>query len=170
MSEIQTQSLEQLSDILLVLDKEKMKIQAIKSLDKNGQMETVDQTKNNQNQFLRIDKHGNFLSNFFSNFYNQLKNPTNFTFFKVPDSIAIEKAKDIQKHFEQPNPENEKEVFQYEILPKAFQQNHSKNNTMETEKTEYRFNPEQIDWETMNNLGLSKERLEKEGSCILKKK
>ncbi|GEM53578.1 hypothetical protein EB1_33680 [Empedobacter brevis NBRC 14943 = ATCC 43319] len=164
MSEIQTQNSEQtaqLSDILLVLDKEKMKIQAIKSFDKNGQMETVDPTKKNQNKFMQINKHGDFLSNFFSNFYNQLKNPTNFAFFKVPDSVAIEKAKEFQKHFNHPISENEKEVFQYEILPNAFQQNHSKNNNMETEKTEYRFNPEQIDWETMNNLGLSKERLEK---------
>ncbi len=40
---------EQLSDILLVLDKEKMKIQAVKSIDENGKMETVDPTKKNQN-------------------------------------------------------------------------------------------------------------------------
>ena len=152
---------EQLSDILLVLDKEKMKIQAVKSLDENGQMETVDPTKKNQNQFLRIDKHGNFLSNFFSNFYNQLKNPTNFSFFKVPDVIAIEKAKELQKHFETPKSKKHNEVFQYEILPEAFQHNHLNKNNMETENTEYRFNPEQIDWETMNSLGLSKERLEK---------
>src|SRR3546814_8607667 len=30
-----------------------------------------------------------------------------------------------------------------------------------TETSEYRYKPEQIDWETMNNLGLSKEKLEK---------
>ena len=29
------------------------------------------------------------------------------------------------------------------------------------ETSEYRFKPEQIDWETMNNLGIGKERLEK---------
>jgi hypothetical protein len=29
------------------------------------------------------------------------------------------------------------------------------------ENNEYRYKPEQIDWDTMNNLGLSKERLEK---------
>lgn len=165
MSEIQTQNSEQseqLSDILLVLDKEKMKIQAIKSLDENGQMKTVDPTKKNQNQFLQIDKHGNFLSNFFSNFYNQLKNPTNFTFFKVSNTVALDKAKEFQNHFQNPKPENDKAIFQYEIIPEAFQQKQSKNNNnMETEKTEYRFNPEQIDWETMNNLGLSKDRLEK---------
>jgi hypothetical protein len=60
-----------------------MKIQAVKSIDENGKMETVDPTKK-QNQFMRVDKSGDFFSNFFSNFFSQLKNPTNFTFFKVP--------------------------------------------------------------------------------------
>lgn len=32
---------EQISDILLVLDKEKMKIVAVKGIDKNGELETV---------------------------------------------------------------------------------------------------------------------------------
>ena len=49
---------EQLSDILLVLDKEKMKIQAVKSIDENGKMQTVDPTKKNESQFIRVDKHG----------------------------------------------------------------------------------------------------------------
>ena len=55
---------EQLSDILLVLDKEKMKIQAVKSIDEKGKMETVDPTKENQSQFMRVDKSGDFFSNF----------------------------------------------------------------------------------------------------------
>ena len=87
---------EQLSDILLVLDKEKMKIQAVKSIDKNGKMETVDPTKKNQSEFMRVDKQGDLISNFFSNFYRQLKDPTKFTFFKVPADKALEKAKEFQ--------------------------------------------------------------------------
>ena len=83
---------EQLSDILLVLDKEKMKIQAVRSIYENGKMETVEPTKKNQNQFMRVDKSGDFFSNFFSNFFSQLKNPTNFSFFKVPAPLAVEKS------------------------------------------------------------------------------
>jgi hypothetical protein len=45
--------------ITAVLDKEKMKIQAVKSIDENGKMETVDPTKKT-NQFMRVDKHGDF--------------------------------------------------------------------------------------------------------------
>jgi len=47
---------DQLSEILLVLDKDKKKIQAVKSIDENGKMETVDPIRKNQNQFMRVDK------------------------------------------------------------------------------------------------------------------
>lgn len=154
---------EQLSDILLVLDKEKMKIQAVKSIDEKGKMETVEPTKKNQNQFMRIDKHGDFLSNFFSNFVSQLKNPTKFSFFNGPANFAVEIAEELQRRVDNPTPEN-KEFFKKAEL-KAEQKQVNKNNmetTQTTPKTsEYHFNPEKIDWDTMKNIGLSKEYLEK---------
>ncbi|SMP07690.1 DUF3945 domain-containing protein [Chryseobacterium profundimaris] len=159
--------LEQLSDILLVLDKEKKKIQAVKSIDENGKMQTLDPTKKNQNQFMRVDKSGDFFSNFFSNFFNQLKNPTNFSFFKVPGPVAVETANTMQKHVDKPTPEGEKLMKDHEIKtePQPEQKQQNKNDMATTQTTpepsEYRFKPEQIDWETMNNLGLGKERLEK---------
>lgn len=158
---------EQLSDILLVLDKEKMKIQAVKSIDKDGKMQTVDPTKKNESQFMRVDKHGDFISNFFSNFWRQLKNPTQFEFFKVPADQAVEKAKEFQKQVDNPTPEGEKVMKEHEVKTEAQQDSKQENqNNMETTQTnpetnEYRFKPEQIDWDTMNNLGLGKERLEK---------
>ena len=161
------ESPEQLSEILLVLDKEKMKIQAVKSIDENGKMETVDPTKKNQNQFMRVDKNGDFISNFFSNFFSQLKNPTNFSFFKVPADEAVNKAKEMQKQVDKPTPEGEKVMKEYEVKTEPQQDKKQENqNNMETtqkplETSEYRYKPEQIDWETMNNLGLSKEKLEK---------
>ena len=158
---------EQLSDILLVLDKEKMKIQAVKSIDENGKMETVDPTKKNKNQFMRVDKHGDFFSNFFSNFFSQLKNPTNFSFFKVAEPEAIEKAKEMQKQVDKPTPEGEKMMNEHEVKTDTKENNKQENkNDMATAQTtpeasEYRYQPEQIDWDTMKNLGLSKEYLEK---------
>ena len=158
---------EQLSDILLVLDKEKMKIQAVKSIDKNGKMETVEPTKKNQNQFMRVDKSGDFFSNFFSNFFSQLKNPTNFSFFKVPAPVAVEKAQEMQKQVDKPTPEGEKVMKEHEVKtePQQDKKQENQNNMATTQTTpeasEYRYKPEQIDWDTMNNLGLSKEYLEK---------
>ena len=156
---------EQLSDILLVLDKEKMKIQAVKSIDKNGKMETVDPTKKNQSEFMRVDKHGDLISNFFSNFYRQLKDPTKFTFFKVPADKALEKAKEFQKQVDHPTPKGEKQMKKDEVKVEPEHKQENQNNMETTQKApennEYRYKPEQIDWETMNNLGLGKERLEK---------
>ncbi len=111
MSEETTNKLElpeQLTDMLLVLDKEKMKIQAVKGMDENGKLETVAPTKKNQNQFMRVDKHGDLFSNFFSNFFSQLKDPTNFRFFKVPASDAVDKAKEIKKQVNNPTTEGAK--------------------------------------------------------------
>lgn len=158
---------EQLSDILLVLDKEKKKIQAVKSIDENGKMVTVDPDKKNQSQFMHVDKSGDFFSNFFSNFLSQLKNPTNFSFFKVPAPIAIDMANEMQKQVDKPTPEGEKVMKEHEVKTEQQQDSKQENQkNMETTQTnpetsEYRFKPEQIDWETMNNLGLGKERLEK---------
>lgn len=161
------ESPDQLSEILLVLDKEKKKIQAVKGIDKNGNLETVDANKKNQNQFMRVDKNGDLFSNFFSNFFSQLKNPTNFSFFKIPVPLAIDTAKEIQKQVDHRTPEGEQLMKQHEVKvePKQEQKQENKNKMETTQTTpeasEYRYKPEQIDWETMNNLGLSKEKLEK---------
>lgn len=161
------ESPEQLSEILLVLDKEKKKIQAVTGIDKNGKLETVDANKKNQNQFMRVDKHGDLFSNFFANFFSQLKNPTNFSFFKVPAPIAIDTAKEMQKQMNKPTPKGEKLMTDHQIKVEPQQEHKQENkNKMGTTQTtpeasEYRYKPEQIDWETMNNLGLNKEKLEK---------
>ncbi|MEA9412642.1 DUF4099 domain-containing protein [Flavobacterium sp. PL02] len=158
---------EQLTDILLVLDQEKMKIVAVKGIDKNGELETVPADKKNQNQFMRVDKQGDLLSNFFSNFFSQLKNPTRFNFFKVPQLLSVDIAAEMQKQIDNPKPEGEKLMKEYEVKMELQKDNKVENHkNMETTQTttetsEYRFKPEQIDWDTMNNLGLSKEKLEK---------
>jgi len=161
-----TESPEQLSEILLVLDKEKMKIMAVKGIDENGKLETVEPSKKNQNQFMRVDKQGDLFSNFFSNFFSQLKNPTNFSFFKIPAPLTIKLAKEMQKQVDQPTPEGDKLMKQHEVkTPEENHRQENKNNMETTQNTpdtsEFKYKPEQIDWETMNNLGLSKEKLEK---------
>lgn len=162
------ESPEQLSEILLVLDKEKNKIQAVKGIDNNGKLETVDTNKKNQNQFMRVDKQGDFFSNFFSNFVSQLKNPTNFSFFKVPEPVAIDMTNEMQKQMDRPTPEGEQLMKQHEVKAEPDKSNNKQENknsmtTTQTtsETSEYRYKPEQIDWQTMNNLGLNKEKLEK---------
>ncbi|WP_348800134.1 DUF3945 domain-containing protein [Flavobacterium adhaerens] len=159
--------MEQLAKILLVLDKEKKKIQAVKSIDENGKLETVDPVKKNQNQFMKVDKNGDLFSNFFSNFFSQLNNPTNFSFFKIPTLLAVDTAKEMQRHLTNPTSEGEQLMRKNEIkIEQKKDEKQLNKNNMETAQTpqqtsEFRFKLEQIDWETMNKLGLNKEKLEK---------
>src|SRR5699024_9142470 len=130
------------------------------------EIETVNPTTENQSQFMRVDKHGDFVSNFLSNFIRQLKDPTRFSFFKVPAKDSTELADKMQKHVDEPTPEGAALMKEHEVKPTRKKEEQQKNkNEMETKQPakndEYRYRPEQIDWETMNNLGLGKARLEK---------
>lgn len=154
---------EQFSDILLVLDKEKNKIEVVNEIGKNNELKTVTPEKKNESQFMRVDKHGDLFSNFFSNFLHQLKDPTRFNFFRVSLKDAISIANKMQKEVENPSKSGKNLFEKHEIKVEYKQKNQ---NTMETtqsttEAGEYRFKLEQIDWKALSNLGLNKERLEK---------
>lgn len=158
---------EELSDILLVLDKRKMKIQAVTGIRDDGELKTTDPIKENQNQFMRIDKTGDLFSNFFSNFFSQIKNPTNFSFFRVSGADAVNAADKMQKQIDNPTTQGVDLMNKLEVKTDELQDKLTLNKTImeDTSKQikngEYRYQPEQIEWETMSNLGLSKEKLEK---------
>ncbi len=162
------QIIEQLSDILLVLDKALMKIQAVTGIGKNGELKTIDPTKANQSAFMRFDKHGDIFSNFFSNLVRQLRNPTRFTFFKVPEQNALKTAELMQSQVERPTKEGEALLAKHEVSQQTTQKQVIKMETTNTtpDPSEYRYQPEQIDWTTMANLGLSRERLEEKNLLV----
>lgn len=171
---------EQLSDVLLVMDKEKKKIQAVTGVDENGNLKTVDATKKNQSQFMRLDRAGDVFTNFFSNFWRQLKDPTHFSFFKVPAQEAVETAKQIQTQVNKPTKEGEAVVTKYEVKEPKEQTQETKKDveapqaTSEPQKTQeaqekndYRYKAEDVDWNYLAQFGISKERLEKDGQLDL---
>lgn len=151
------------SDTLLVLDKDSNRVEMVKGVDKDGNLQKISPENQKDNEpFIRVDKHGDLFSNFFSNFYRQLKNPSRFNFFKVSEYDAINTARDLQQYVDQASPEEKEKLKEYEILPKninpLINQNTMENNT---DNQEYRFQPEQIDWKTMEKFGLNQEKLEK---------
>ncbi|MBS0027271.1 DUF3945 domain-containing protein [Chitinophaga sp. 22321] len=166
----------QLHEILLVFDKEEKKISAVTGIDKDGQLKKTDVQEKSQGEFMRVDMHGDLFTNFVSNFLRQLKDPTRFSFFKVPLKSAFDMAKKLQSHVSSPTKEGEELFNKYQIKEETKENQQKKENAMETTgvtpqtteaaptetapSQENRFKPEQIDWETISNLGLSKEKLE----------
>ncbi|RKE81626.1 DUF3945 domain-containing protein [Chryseobacterium sp. AG363] len=151
------------TDTLIVLNIHTNQVEMVKGIDQDGNLQKVPpQEKKDNEQLIRVDKHGDLFSNFFSNFYRQLKNPTHFNFFKVSEYDAVNTAKDLQKYVDQASPEEKEKLKDYEVLPQH--NNNPKNqNTMDnnTDNQEYRFQLEQIDWKTMEKFGLNQEKLEK---------
>lgn len=142
---------------LLVFNPKTQKIEAVKTVDGKGNLMTVPNTQKNQNQFLKIDKNGDMLSNFFSNFLSQLKNPTLFNFFISPLKESEKIGKQIQHHLEHPSTEGKEFLNTYKIVTPS-------TNNMSTNplsEKEYQYSPDQIDWEMMSKFGLTQEKLEK---------
>ncbi|MFC6095460.1 DUF3945 domain-containing protein [Flavobacterium qiangtangense] len=154
-------------DMLLARDMEKNTIRAVTGIGPKGRLETVSPKAKNQSQFLRINPHGDAFSNFFSNFLGQLKHPTRFAFFLAHSSGAAQKAAQLQRLADRPALEAGARLPHLKERDGTHNtRNHKNLNTMENENTApdsggYRYKAEDIDWATMNSMGLSQERLEK---------
>lgn len=153
-------------DVLLVRGKDDQKVRAVKSIDEKGNIQTVKPLKKNENQFMRIDKHGDFLSNFFSNFLSQLKNPTSFSFFKVPADQVLDLSGKMNNWIDGKDGFIDAELEKYAVKSENLINNKNSNNMENTPKTQengmdtqYRYDPKKIDWEMMSNIGLSEREL-----------
>ncbi|HBL35079.1 MAG TPA: hypothetical protein DDZ96_14905 [Porphyromonadaceae bacterium] len=155
---------EQMMDILLVFDKEKKIINAVKGIDENGELQTVPPKQEHNNDFLKVDKQGNALENFLKNFFNQLKDPTRFSFFKVAPEDTERTVKIIQENIKNPTPAADEMLDKIRIEPKDLKVENPKESTAQEQKPDtnkYFIDPNKINWDDLKNLGITKEQLEK---------
>jgi hypothetical protein len=157
MKEVKDQDVDQ---TVLVVDKIDKKVSAVSKVTKKGTVKKVPAKKKRMDQFIRLDRNGDLFSNFFSNFMSQANNPSRFSFIIVPKSKAVKAAEAIKKSLKEAQ-----ELPLNEIAGNTLKQilNH---NSMETsqktqEAGEFRYNPEQVNWASLANMGLNIERLEK---------
>lgn len=155
---------EQMMDILLVFDKEKKTINAVKGIDENGELQTVPPKQEHNNDFQKVDKQGNALENFLKNFFNQLKDPTRFSFFKVAPEDTERTVKIIQENIKNPTPAADEMLDKIRIEPKDLKVENPKESTTQEQKPDtnnYFIDPNKINWDDLKNLGITKEQLEK---------
>ncbi|REC79515.1 hypothetical protein DRF60_06745 [Chryseobacterium elymi] len=150
-----------LTDTLLVHDKETNKIMAVKGIKKKSgekdELETVDPTKRKENSFLKINKNEDMLSNFLRNFFSQISNPTRFNFFKVPIQSAVLIAKKMQQFV------NSAKLEGADLLKglKEIINPQNSNNTMAQQENKpensNRYSVDKIDWKSLQNFGWTRE-------------
>jgi hypothetical protein len=178
---------EQLSDIILILDKMELLLQAVSKLDKNGKYETVPADEKHKNSFLKVDKYSSIVENFFKNMWSQIKDPTRFGIFSMKmNELNTPQNKQAIKDLAEGKKTDAVAEFleKYEIKPKnvANEQsiNNKSNETMakkaeqqqqqtqqstaaKENKPNYRYNEAMIDWDQLKNFGLSRELLQEKG-------
>lgn len=174
----------QISDIVLVLDKMELLIQAVSEINKNGKYSTVPADKEHQNSFLKIDRYATFFENFLKNFWSQLKDPTHFGLFTMKEE-EFEKPEVKQAIEDLAEGKKTKAVEEflkkYEITPKnQTEQSINNQNSEEMAKknqtqqpvveandqqqnNQYRYNESMINWDQLKNFGLSREYLQERG-------
>ena len=173
---------EQMSDIVFILDKMELILQAVSRIEKDGGFRTVPADREHRNSFLKIDRYAGMFENFLKNFWSQLKDPTRFGIITVKEEaldnpevrqavedIAAGKKTEAVEEF----------LKKYEIVPRN-KENQSINpqNQEEMEKTNetmqqaapdggqqprYRYNESMINWEELSKFGLSRDYLQQKG-------
>lgn len=174
---------EQMSDIVFILDKMELILQAVSKIGKDGKYSTVPADKEHSNSFLKIDRYANMFENFVKNFWSQLKDPTRFGILSVKadtlDSPEVKQAiEDLAAGKQTKAVENF--LKKYEIVPRD-KENQSINNQNQeemakknetqqqaaqgdgTQQPKYRYNESMINWEELKNFGLSREYLMERG-------
>ena len=174
---------EQMSDIVFILDKMELLLQAVSKIGKDGKYSTVPADKKHRNSFLKIDRYANMFENFLKNFWSQLKDPTRFGIFSVKeDKLEDPEVRQAIEDMAAGKQTKAVEDFlkKYEIVPRD-KENQSMNNQNQeemakknetqqqaaqgdgTQQPKYRYNESMINWEELKNFGLSREYLQERG-------
>ena len=174
---------EQMSDIVFILDKMELILQAVSKIGKDGKYSTVPADKEHSNSFLKIDRYANMFENFVKNFWSQLKDPTRFGILSVKaDTLDSPEVKQAIEDLAAGKQTKAVEDFlkKYEIVPRD-KENQSINNQNQeemakknetqqqaapsdgTQQPKYRYNESMINWEQLKNYGLSREYLMERG-------
>ena len=174
---------EQMSDIVFILDKMELILQAVSKIGKDGKYSTVPADKEHSNSFLKIDRYANMFENFVKNFWSQLKDPTRFGILSVKaDTLDSPEVKQAIEDLAAGKQTKAVEDFlkKYEIVPRD-KENQSINNQNQEEMAKknetpqqaaqdggqqhpkYRYNESMINWEELKKFGLSREYLHERG-------
>lgn len=174
---------EQMSDIVFILDKMELILQAVSEINKDGRFKTVPADKEHQNSFLKIDRYANLFENFLKNFWSQLKDPTRFGILTVKeDTLDNPEVRQAVEDMAAGKQTKAVEEFlkKYEIVPrdKENQSINQKNQEEMAKKNEtpqqavqeggqqqpkHRYNESMINWDELKNFGLSREYLQERG-------
>jgi len=165
---------------LLVLRHSSNSIGIVQGIENNGNLIDVQPDRNKVDTVLRIDSAEDSFMDFYSDFYHQLKDPSEYSFFKVREFEAHDTAIDLQEYInclsdverqdlkavevsiEAVNAIRNKKTIEKEpsVLKKGF----SNGSVISNSISQYRYQIEDVPWDKMAELCIDREKLEEIGA------
>ena len=136
-------------------EQEAGKLSVVSSVDEKGNLKTTEAIAANQAAFLKFNNKDGLLKNFMANFLKQFNNPTHFGLYKVlADNVeqGVDNLRTMLQSREKP--ESKQQLAEMGI-PFGDYLPQQKNATAIDES--------KVDWKQLDNLGLTRERLEQSG-------
>ncbi|KAA2222937.1 DUF4099 domain-containing protein [Chryseobacterium sediminis] len=162
-------TVEKTGDTLLVLHHETGTVGLVKGLGDNGEVNRISPEDLSRDEMLSIERNENSFTEFYSTFYHQLKEPSEFSFFKVTEYEAKQTALKLQKFMDESPNDVKQELKKYEISIDMVEAHRKAGDGKtagngEDAGNRYVYTAERMDWKMMEKLGLNKERLEELGA------
>ena len=131
------------------------KLSVVSGIDDKGNLKTTEAIPANQAAFLKFNNKDGLLKNFMTNFLKQFNNPTHFGLYKVLADNLEQGVDNLRTMLQnRKKPENEQQLAKMGVTFGDY---------LPQQKNTTTIAPEQVDWKMLDNLGLSRERLEQGG-------
>ena len=136
-------------------EQESGKFSVVSGVDDKGNLKTTEAIAANQAAFLKFNNKDGLLKNFMTNFFKQFNDPTHFGLYKVlADNVeqGVDNLRTMLQSREKP--ESKQQLAEIGIPFGDY---------LPQQKNATAINPEKVDWKMLDNLGLTRERLEQSG-------
>lgn len=136
-------------------EKEAGKLSVVSGIDDKGNLKTTEAIAANQAAFLKFNNKDGLLKNFMTNFLKQFNNPTHFGLYKVLASNVEQSVDNLRTMLQsREKPESKQQLTEIGV---------SFNDYLPKKKNATVIDESKIDWKQLDNLGLTRERLEQSG-------
>jgi len=164
---------------LLVLRHSNNSIGVVKSVNSDGDVMAIRPENKDSDAVMQIDSSEHSFAEFYADFYRRLKDPQDYSFFKVREFEAYDAAVGLQSYLAGSSAAEKEDLKQYEVsidAVESFRNNKTlqsdgvaenvsdKKSSFVKHNVNYRFQVEDVNWDATSEMGLDMEILEKFGA------
>ena len=131
------------------------KLSVVSGIDDKGKLQTTEAKDVHQATFLKFNNKDGLLKNFMTNFLKQFNEPSRFGLYKVVANNVEQGVASLQTMLQnREKPENKQQLADSQVRFDDF---------LPKQKNATAIDESKIDWKQLDNLGLTRERLEQSG-------